>query len=158
MSDVMVLGGFANSFSWSSAIFKRESREEPQVRKPQTGNSWLSASDVAQLIITGEFLDAGVAPPKRFAAPAMESALNSVQRWTSEGRIFAIHDLYPRFQFDAHGRPHAPVERAMQRLGTDDVLRVGNWFAMPNSYLHGRRPQDLLATAPDEVLRALQYA
>lgn len=119
---------------------------------------WLSAQDVAQLIVAGEYLDAGVPPPARFAPPALASAVNSVYRWANEGRIFAVHELYARYQFDERGRPHAVVEQVMRRLGPTDVLRVGNWLSTPNPHLEGRRPQDLLASASAEVLRALQLA
>jgi len=110
------------------------------------------------MIVAGEYLDAGVMPPARLAPPALASAVNSVYRWTSEGRIFAVHELYPRYQFDDNGRPHAAVEQVLLHLGTTDLLRVGNWFAEPNVHLDGRRPQDLLASASAQVLQALQFA
>ena len=156
MSDVMVLGGMRNPVIWGSTLFQRGTREEPRASKPQTGNAWLCAEDVARLLLAGEFLDAGVSVPAAFAPQALASAVSSVERWTQEGRIFAIHDLYPRYQFDRRGRPHPPVERALARLGDEGVLRVGNWFATPNEYLQGRRPQELLASAPADVLRALE--
>lgn len=163
MSEVQVLGGMGNPVIWGSSSFRFGSRQEaPRQAKPehkpaQTGNAWLSAEDVAQMILSGECLDARVSVPPRFAPAAVRSAVNSVERWQREGRIFAIHELFPRYQFDARGRPYAPVERALAVLGTGNVLRVGNWFATPNLHLDGRRPQELLATAPDEVLRALEF-
>jgi hypothetical protein len=167
MSDVMVLGGTQNPVIWGSPLFERGFGQEPRAVKPQAaqapqapqaGNAWLSAEDVARLLLTGEFLDAGVSVPASFAPQAMASAISSVERWTREGRIFAIHDLYPRYQFDRRGRPHPPIERAIALLGTQGVLRVGNWFATPNGLLQGRRPQELLAAAPADVLRALERA
>jgi hypothetical protein len=158
MSEVMVLGGTQNPVIWGSSIFQREARQEPRSAQPQPGNAWLSAEDVARLLLTGEFLDAGVSVPPSFAPQALASAKSSVERWTREGRVFAIHDLYPRYQFDRRGRPHPPIERALALLGKEGVLRVGNWFATPNAYLQGRRPQELLATAPADVLRALDHA
>jgi hypothetical protein len=158
MSDVAVLGRMRNPVIWGSTLFQRGIHDEPRASKPPAGNAWLSAEDVARLLLAGEFLDAGVCVPASFAPQALTSAVSSVQRWTQEGRIFAIHDLYPRYQFDRRGRPHPPVERALARLGDGGVLRVGNWFATPNEYLQGRRPQELLATAPSDVLRALDRA
>jgi hypothetical protein len=161
MSDVAVLGATRNPVIWGSTLFQRGIHDEPRqarTAKPMTGNAWLSAEDVARLLLAGEFLDAGVAVPASFAPQALASAVSSVERWTQEGRIFAIHDLYPRYQFDRRGRPHPPVERALAHLGRDGVLRVGNWFATPNECLQGRRPQELLATAPADVLRALDRA
>ena len=96
--------------------------------------------------------------PASFAPQALESAASSVRRWTQEGRIFAIHELYPRYQFDRSGRPYPSIEQVIARLGDEGELRVGNWFATPNEYLQGRRPQELLPTSPADILRALERA
>jgi len=157
MTQAAVLGGFARGPSWGSLAFERNRRDAP-VQKRQAANAWMSAEEVAVLLLSGEFLDAGVAVPATFAPLAVESAVNSVQRWTQEGRIFAIHELYPRYQFDGRGRPYAAVERALAVLGCEEPLRVGNWFATPNVHLKGRRPQELLAGSPAEVLQALERA
>jgi len=164
MSDAMVWGAVRSPAVWGSAIFQRDVRDlpqhasRPQPTKPQQGVAWLSADEVAQLLLVGEFLDAGVKVPASFAPQALESAANSVRRWTQEGRIFAIHELYPRYQFDRRGRPYAAIEQAIARLGGQGELRVGNWFATPNEHLQGRRPQELLGTAPADLLRALDRA
>jgi hypothetical protein len=121
-------------------------------------NAWLSAEDVSLLILRGECAEAGISVPARFSPQAVASANSSVERWAAEGRVFAIHDLYPRYQFDGRGRPHPPVERALAVFGRDETLRVGNWFASPNPHLGGKRPQELLATAPAFVIMALEKA
>lgn len=154
MTQAAVLSGYATGLSWGSLSFRRE-QPDPRAGRRQGVNAWMSAEDVAVLLLSGEFLDAGVAVPASFAPPALESALNSVRRWTQEGRIFAIHELFPRYQFDSRGHPYAAVERALAILGCTDPLRVGNWFATPNAHLKGRRPQELLAGSSAEVLRAL---
>jgi hypothetical protein len=146
-----------NASEWGSALFQREARDQPRApARPQPGNAWLCAEDVARLLLAGEFVDAGVAVPASFAPQALESATSSVRRWIQEGRIFAIHDLYPRYQFDRRGRPYPAIEHVIARLGGKGDLRVGNWFATPNEHLQGRRPQELLATAPADVLFALE--
>jgi hypothetical protein len=128
----------------------------PPPLRPMSFNAWLSAEDVALLILRGECAEAGVSAPARFAPQAVQSALQSVERWHEQGQIFAIHDLFPRYQFDGRGRPHAPVETAIVVFGRADPLRVGNWFSSPNPYLGGKRPQELLATAPAFVMLALR--
>ncbi len=158
MSESAVLGGIGSRVSWGSVAFRHGMRQDPPKAKPRTFSAWLSAEDVAHLLLSGEFLDAGVPVPRKFAPQAVASAISSVERWTREGRIFAIHDLYPRYQFDSRGRPYPPVERALAVLGSAELLRVGNWFATPNIHLGGRRPQELLPTAPGEVLRALEHS
>lgn len=156
MAQALVLGGF-RSRVWGSVAVGRGAHDA-QKRRPNAINAWMSAEDVANLLLRGEFHDAGVAVPASFAPLALESAVNSVQRWLQEGRIFAIHELYPRYQFDSRGRPYPAVEHALAVLGRSDPLKVGNWFATPNLHLQGRRPQELLASAPAEVLRALEPA
>ncbi len=159
MSQAFVQGGTVTPLSWGVSPSPQAGfQEAPRQHRPRAGNAWLSAEEVAHLLLSGECLDAGVSVPSRFAPQAVESAINSVQRWTREGRIFAIHDLYPRYQFDNRGRPHPAVEQALSLLGALDSLRVGNWFAAPNPRLGGRRPQEMLASAPGEVSRALQPA
>jgi len=156
MAQALVLGGFGSRV-WGSHAFPRGQRDAQQ-SQPKAINAWMSAEDVADLLLSGEFLDAGVPIPATFAPLAVESAVSSVRRWQQEGRIFAIHDLYPRYQFDSRGRPYPTIERALTALGSSDLLRVGHWFASPNLHLNGRRPQELLASAPAEVLRALRWA
>lgn len=156
MSQAFVQGGSMTPLTWGVlAPRQRGWQEAPAQQRPRTGNAWLTAEEVAHLLLSGECLDAGVSVPSRFAPQAIESALNSVQRWTREGRIFAIHDLYPRYQFDGRGRPHPAIEQALALFGAADTLRVGNWFASPNPRLGGRRPQEMLSTAPGDVSRAL---
>ncbi len=158
MADVMVLGAWGNSLGWSPALFQRGRSPAAPARPAPAGRAWLTAEDVAELILRGEFLDAGVSVPARFAPQALASAVSSVQRWTEEGRIFAVHELYPSYQFDERGRPYPAIERALEHLGTGSPMAVGNWFATPNRLLQGRRPQELLSSAPDAVLLALDHA
>jgi hypothetical protein len=164
MLETNVLGSGEAARVWGSGrvtirgpALPRDVRRTPvPPLRPMSFNAWLSAEDVALLILRGECAEAGVSAPARFAPQAIESALQSVRRWHQEGRIFAIHDLFPRYQFDGRGRPHAPVEVALVVFGRTDPLRVGNWFAAPNPYLGGKRPQELLATAPAFVTLALR--
>jgi len=160
-AGAQVLTGGAGSYGG-----QREARREP-ARAPQgtqgsgaprTGAAWLSVEEVAHLLLAGEFVEARVPVPARFSPEALASAVSSIERWREEGRVFAIHDLYPRYQFDNRGRPHPAVERALMALGSADALRLGNWFSAPNRHLDGKRPQELLAIAPVDVLRALELA
>lgn len=133
-------------------------RGEPaRPNAPGSTTIWLSAQEVALLLLRGECSEAGIAPPARFAPQAVSSAVGSVERWTREGRIFAVQGRYPAYQFDQRGRPHAVVERALKVFGPDP-LRAGNWFAFPNAYLGGHRPQEMLSVAPRNVELALQKA
>lgn len=160
MSEAIVLGSGEAARVWGPMAGSVGSRRAGPMRyladRSMSFNAWLSAEEVALLILRGECLDAGISVPAKFSAQALESALGSVERWTREGRIFAIHELYPRYQFDGRGRPLAPIERALAVFGRTEVLRVGNWFAAANPHLGGKRPQELLTTAPAFVAMALQ--
>jgi hypothetical protein len=158
MSEVAAFSGLGNTMVWGSGAVRHRTAPDAAPRAPQARpvNAWLSAEEVAHLLLTGECLDARVRVPARFSPQAIASAVSSVERWTSEGRIFAIHELYPRYQFDDRGRPYAAIERALAVFGAEDPLQVGNWFAAPNPLLGGNRPQKLLATDPDRVQRALE--
>ncbi|HXY21075.1 MAG TPA: hypothetical protein VEI29_00220 [Burkholderiaceae bacterium] len=156
MAQTLVLGGFGSRV-WGSIALPR-GEQDSQRRPPQTINAWMTVEEVAHLLLSGEFFEVGVPIPATFAPLALESAVSSVKRWQQEGRIFAIHDLYPRYQFDSRGRPYPAIERALAILGTWDLLKVGNWFASPNAHLQGRRPRELLASASADVLRAVEQA
>jgi len=157
MAEALVLGGIGNFTAWGTPAvpFAFDRRDAPK-EQPRSGNAWISAQDVAQLLLAGECRDARVSVPARFSPQAVESAISSVQRWTREGRIFAINDLYPRYQFDSKGRPYPLIECALAVFGAANLLRVGNWFATPNAILGGSRPQELLATKPADVMHALR--
>jgi hypothetical protein len=80
--------------------------------------------------------------------------------WNKDGLIFAINyrnvDYVPGYGLDPTTfRPIkalAPVLEVFQ--GKKDAWGLAYWFASANSFLGGRRPQDLLLTAPAEVLAA----
>ena len=80
--------------------------------------------------------------------------------WNKDGLIFAINyrnvDYFPGYGLDPTTfRPikaMAPVLEVFQ--GKKDAWGLAYWFASVNSFLGGRRPQDLLLTAPAEVLAA----
>src|SRR5450631_799900 len=155
MRETRVVGDIASWGRLPPTLMRQNFVHEPATWQRQSTSAWLSALDVALLVLSGEFLQARVCVPERFAPRALASAVLSVKHWQSEGRIFAIHDLYPRYQSDGSGQPYALVERAISVFGQVDVANIGSWFSTPNVHLEGKRPQQLLASAPDAVLGAL---
>ena len=82
-------------------------------------------------------------------------------RWRQEGKIFSVAyqgaTLYPAFQFDAERHPRPAVARVIQLLGdSTSEWGLALWFAAANGWLDGRRPVDLLASAPEEVVEAAE--
>lgn len=91
--------------------------------------------------------------PRNLAAAARRSgALLGISR--------GHQTLYPGFQFGADGRP-LPVIRALrelaQRVGWSETSVV-QWLCAPTTYLDGRRPVELLAAEPDQILGVAQLA
>ncbi len=82
-------------------------------------------------------------------------------KWKRAGAIFAIRhngvDYYPSFGLDPSNgyRPLKSLSAVVEVLGRmKDGWGMAYWFQSVNSYLGGKRPQDLLATAPERVLAA----
>lgn len=105
---------------------------------------WLTAAEVAQL--------AGLSPRNPSAQP---------NKWKKQGQIFAIHhngvDYFPGYGLDGEAgfRPVKAMSRIIEAFaGHKDGWGMAYWFRSDNSFLGGKRPQDLLATAPERVIEA----
>lgn len=105
---------------------------------------WLTAADVAQL--------AGLSAANPSAQPNKCKKL---------GQIFAIHhsgvDYFPDYGLgrDANFRPLKAMARVIEALGEHkNAWGMADWFLSANSFLGGKRPQDLIAVAPEEVIEA----
>lgn len=105
---------------------------------------WLTAADIAQL--------AGLSTRNSSAQP---------NKWKKQGLIFAINhggvDYFPGYGLDRDRgfRPVKTLAPIIEILGAHkDGWGMAFWFRSNNSFLGGKRPQDLLATAPDRVIDA----
>lgn len=105
---------------------------------------WLTAAEVAQL--------AGLSTRNPSAQP---------NKWKKQGLIFAIShngvDYFPGYGLDreASFRPLKAMANVIEAFaGHKDGWGMAYWFRSDNSFLGGKRPQDLLATAPDRVIEA----
>ncbi|WP_299314972.1 hypothetical protein [uncultured Halomonas sp.] len=105
---------------------------------------WLTAADVAQL--------AGLSTRNPSAQP---------NKWKKQGQIFAIHhggiDYFPGYGLDpdAGFRPFKAMGRIIEAFaGHKDGWGMAYWFRADNGFLGGKRPQDLLASAPERVIEA----
>ncbi|HYU31743.1 MAG TPA: phasin family protein [Thermoanaerobaculia bacterium] len=98
---------------------------------------------------------------KEFGGSASGAPRGALDRWRRERKIFAVADrkatYVPGFQFDDKGHPRPAVARVIQLLGdTTSEWGLALWFAADNGWLDGRRPVDLLASAPEEVVEAAE--
>lgn len=106
---------------------------------------WLTAHQIGEL---GHF------SKSNFAAPA--------NRWKNERKLFAVEydgqDRFPRYALDENYRPLPAVEAILRVLGMISDWRVAAWFESSNAWLDNRRPREVLATSPEEVIAtAKQY-
>ena len=82
-------------------------------------------------------------------------------KWKKAGRIFAIHhngvDYFPAYGLDKDEgfRPLKALAQVIEVFdGHKDGWGMAFWFLSANSFLGGKRPQDLLATQPERVIAA----
>lgn len=107
---------------------------------------WMTAAHIAEL--------AGLSTRNPSAQP---------NKWKKQGQIFAIshggNDYFPGYGLDADAgfRPLKSLAQVIQAFaGQKDGWGMAYWFRSENSFLGGKRPQDLLASAPDRVIAAAQ--
>lgn len=105
---------------------------------------WLTAAEVAQV--------AGLSTRNPSAQP---------NKWKKQGLIFAIShngsDYFPDYGLDRKVgfRPLKAMAKVIDAFaGHKDGWGMAYWFRSDNSFLGGKRPQDLLATAPERVIEA----
>ncbi|AIR01463.1 XRE family transcriptional regulator [Pluralibacter gergoviae] len=105
---------------------------------------WLNAAELAQL--------AQLSTANPSAQP---------NKWKRAGRIFAIHhngvDYFPAYGLDKDNgfRPLKALTQVIDALnGYKDSWGMAFWFISANSFLGGKRPQDLLASHPEQVIAA----
>ena len=105
---------------------------------------WLTAAEIAHL--------AGLSTRNPSAQP---------NKWKKQGLVFSIHhvgvDYFPSYGLDrdASFRPVKSLAKIIAAFSSHkDGWGMAYWFRSDNSLLGGKRPQDLLASAPERVLEA----
>ena len=105
---------------------------------------WLTAAQVAGI--------AGFSASNPSAQP---------NKWKKDGQIFAVRhrgvDYFPGYALDPSTgyRPARGLARVLGVFrGRKDEWGLAYWFASVNSFLGGKRPQDLLIGQPDRVVAA----
>ena len=122
-----------------------EARMTAQARNEVLASGdWLTAAQIAEL--------AGFSASNLSAQP---------NKWKKDGQVFAIHhrnsDYFPAYGLDAKAgyRPLKPLAPVLAVFATvKDGWGLAYWFASANSFLGGKRPQDVLAKSPQRVLAA----
>jgi len=105
---------------------------------------WLSAVELTQL-----------------AQLSTANPSSQPNKWKKAGRIFAIHhngvDYFPAYGLDKD-EDFRPLKALAQVIEVFDDHKNGwgmaFWFMSVNSFLGGKRPQDLLVSHPEQVINA----
>lgn len=107
---------------------------------------WLTAAQLAEL--------AGLSARNPSAQP---------NKWKKQRQIFAIShngsDYFPGYGLDADAgfRPLKSLAKVIEVFGDHkDGWGLAYWFRSDNSFLGGKRPQDLLASSPERVIAAAE--
>lgn len=103
---------------------------------------WLTANDLSK--------KAGFSSTNPSAGP---------NRWKSSGKIFAIQlqgkDFYPEYALDEGFHPLPIVKKILSMFGERKTAwGLATWFGVDNGWLGGRKPKDMLLSAPEQVLLA----
>jgi hypothetical protein len=124
-----------------------EARMTAEARKRvlETGD-WMTAAQIAEA--------AGFSSSNPSAQP---------NKWKKDGQIFAVRhravDYFPGYALDPSTgyRPAKGLARVLAVFrGRKDDWGTAYWFASVNSFLGGKRPQDLLIGEPDRVVAAAE--
>lgn len=107
-------------------------------------SEWLKASELATRTEKGQ------------ANPSAQP-----NKWKRDKKIFAIDidgvDYFPDYGLDEKNgfRPVPGLEPIIRLLSNKrDGWGIAYWFVSPNGYLRGKRPLDLIKTAPEKVFEA----
>jgi hypothetical protein len=124
-----------------------EARMTAEARKAALeSGDWLTAAQIAEM--------AGFSASNPSAQP---------NKWKRDGLIFAIRhrgvDYFPSYALDP-ATGYRPVKGLAKVLavfkGRKNDWGLAYWFASVNSFLGGKRPQDLLGASPDRVVAAAE--
>ncbi|WP_024513175.1 hypothetical protein [Bradyrhizobium sp. ARR65] len=122
-----------------------EARMTAEARKAvlESGD-WLTAAQIAEM--------AGFSASNPSAQP---------NKWKKDGQIFAVRhrgvDYFPGYALDPsiNYRPVKGLAKVLATFrGRKDDWGLAYWFASSNSFLAGKRPQDLLISEPGRVVAA----
>jgi len=108
------------------------------------GSDWFTAAKVADLASLG-----GTIPSAQ------------INKWKRQQQLFAIHhsgvEYFPGYGLDPEDgwRPRKTLKAILEVFGdAKDGWGLAYWFLSANSFLGGRRPQDALASDPEQVIAA----
>jgi hypothetical protein len=132
-------------------------------KAPPTPNALKEAAMLAQartaVLESGDWLTA--AQIAGLAGFSLSNPSAQPNKWKREGAIFALRhhgvDYFPAYGLDAAYRPLKAMAPVLARFAeTKDSWGLAYWFMSVNSFLGGKRPLELLGSAPEQVLAAAE--
>ena len=120
----------------------------------------MRAAAITRVLGSGDLVTAS--DVARLAGYSANNPSSQPNRWKKSGMIFAVPhkgtDYYPLYALDPGDgyKPYAAIATVISTLKSKDAWGLAFWFASLNGYLGGKRPQDLIATDPEQVLRAAE--
>ncbi|MEL7896516.1 MULTISPECIES: hypothetical protein [Vreelandella] len=126
-------------------IIMREAGMEARAKRTIIKSGyWANAADISKL-----------------AGYSVSNPSSQPNRWKKQGAIFAINfngtDYYPTFALDENAN-YRPYKAMMDIIaifkGHKSEWGMAFWFQSINSFLGGKRPQNLLASDPGRVIEA----
>ena len=119
----------------------------------------MQAAARAAVLASGDWLTA--AQVATVAGLSLSNPSTQPNKWKREALIFTITnngvDYYPAYGLDTQSdyRPLKVLAEVLRNFeGQKSGWGLAYWFASVNSFLGGKRPQDLLATVPQQVIAA----
>jgi len=108
------------------------------------GGEWMTGTEIAEMA-------------------GLSARSTQPNKWKKDGRIFAVRhrgvDYFPGYAFGP-STDYRPAKRLAGVLevfsGKKDDWGIAYWFASVNSFLGGKRPQDLLISKSDSVVAAAE--
>lgn len=147
-----------------TALFRSETTEEdiqadigPLVRQAE-----VNADARTALLVEFKAYKADQLASRLVARIDAAAASDPGALWEIEGRVlsvpFAEDRWFPAFQFGDNGEPLEALRPILAALSTrlKGEWQKALWFTTPSSWLHGRRPVDLLHSDPDAVVHAAE--
>lgn len=132
---------------------------EPAPSRAALAQARMQAEAKSQVLESGDFLRA--AEIAKLAGYSENNPSAQPNKWKRDDAIFAIEhggvDYFPLFGLnpERNYKPYAAMRQVLEAFhGTKSGWGLAFWFAALNSFLDDRRPQDLLATEPEQVVAA----
>lgn len=126
------------------------------MRQESPSRASLEYKAIKQVLSSTEWYSAESIGLKRKPTSSNPHAI--VSRWYGERKLFAIERegkrFYPAYAFDEFWSPHPVIGAVIKAFGGASPFRLASWFCSSSGFLDGQRPMDLVASRPDDILRA----